>query len=267
MTEPGGQATFSAHMGHRPLILVTPTTQQHGAELADLSISVSEGYLRALITAGGLPLVLSCTPDRRYLREVVARCDGVLLTGGEDIEPTLHSSDTPQELRAKVKVTEPVRDLVELMLIREVFTQRKPLFAICRGHQMLNVAFGGTLFVDIPAQRPGKVKHRQLDRKSEPVHAIELAGGSKLARLLRRRTIRVNSTHHQAVDRVAEPFVVTARSDDGIIEGIELAPGNANWLPWCVSVQFHPERLGDHDQGFRRLFKGFVGACAAGGRQ
>lgn len=248
-------------MGRRPLILVTARTQRKGAELADLSVSASEGYLRALIAAGGLPVVLSCTPDRRYLAEAVARCDGVLLTGGEDVQPALYAPDLPATLLARVKLTEPERDLVELMLIGEVFRQAKPLFAICRGHQILNVALGGSLLVDLPTQRPGRVNHQQLDRKSELVHRVKLAVGSTVARLMGRRTIRVNSTHHQALDRVAEPFVVTGRSDDGIVEAMELAPANAGWLPWCVSVQFHPERLGDRDPGFRRLFRDFVRAC------
>lgn len=102
-------------MAYRPLILVTPTTQSEGAVLADPSISVSEEYLRAVIAAGGIPVVLSCTPDRPYLKHAVARCDGVLLTGGEDIEPSLHSPDALAALRAKVKRTEPERDRVELL--------------------------------------------------------------------------------------------------------------------------------------------------------
>jgi putative glutamine amidotransferase len=252
-------------MKRRPLILVTPTTQLAGAELADPSISVSEEYLRALIAAGGTPLVMSCTADRAYVASVVAACDGVLLTGGEDIAPALHSPDAPAGLRAKVKRTEPDRDRVELLLIREIFRQRRPLFAICRGHQMLNVVFGGTLLLDIPSQRPGPIRHRQMDRKAEPVHEVQVIRGSLLARLLGRTRIGVNSTHHQAVDRVAASFVVTARSEDGIVEAMELGPEAATRLPWCLSVQFHPERLGGCDPGFPRLFRAFVKACAADG--
>lgn len=245
----------------RPLILVTPTTQPEGAELADPSISVSEEYLRALIIAGGTPLVMSCTPNRSYVANVVAACDGVLLTGGEDIEPALHSPGAPPALRAKVKRTEPERDRVELLLIREIFRQRRPVFAICRGHQMLNVAFGGTLLLDIPSQRPGPIRHRRLDRKAEPVHEVQVTRGSLLARLLGRTRVGVNSTHHQGVERVAEPFVVTARSEDGIVEAMELGPEAATRLPWFLSVQFHPERLGGCDPGFPRLFRAFVRAC------
>jgi putative glutamine amidotransferase len=253
-------------MHTRPLILVTPTTQPCGAELADASISLSEAYLRALVDAGGVPLVAACQPDRRYLAAAVARCDGVLLTGGEDIQPELYSAAVSPALRATVKLVEPTRDVFELMLVREVFRQRKPVFAICRGHQMLNVALGGTLLVDLPTQHPGQLGHRWLDRKCEPVHPITISPGSRLAGLLRATRIGVNSTHHQAINQVAELLIATARSTDGVVEAMELSPAHAGALPWLLSVQFHPERLVAAHPRFRALFRGFVRACAESAR-
>jgi len=249
-------------MNNRPLILITSGAQVSGAEFADVSISLSNAYPRAVVAAGGVPVVAACLPEARYAAEAVVRCDGVLLTGGEDIQPELHSPDAPEKLRATVRVVEPERDVFELQCLREVFRHRKPLFAICRGHQLLNVAFGGTLIVDLPTQRPDGLQHRRMDRKDEPVHDIALVRGSRLARLLRAARVGVNSTHHQAVDRVAGLFAVAARSADGVVEALELAPEHAGALPWLLSVQFHPERLAPRHPRFRALFRDFVRACA-----
>lgn len=252
-------------MNARPLILVTPATQARGTEFADTSLNLSLPYLKAIRAAGGVPVVAAGLPEARYAAEAVARSDGVLLTGGEDIQPELYAPDLPARLRATVKHVDPERDAFELLCLREVFRQRKPLLAICRGHQLLNVAFGGTLIVDLPTQRPDGLRHRRYDLKDEPVHDVALARGSRLARLLRAASVGVNSTHHQAVDRVAELFAVTAQSADGVVEALELAPEHAGALPWLLSVQFHPERLAPRHPRFRALFRDFVRACARQG--
>jgi len=254
-------------MKKRPLILVAPTTQKKGAELSDLSISVSEAYLRAVIVSGGTPAVLSCTPTPEYIVESVHLAAGILLTGGEDIQPSLHSPKLASDLAETVKTVEPERDLFELMLIAEVFRQGKPLMAICRGHQILNVAMGGTLLVDIPTQRPEALSHRQMEKKDEPVHEARLAEGSLMHRAFGRDSIQVNSTHHQGIDRLAKAFRVTGTAPDGIIEAMELAPGQGLWLPWLVSVQFHPERLFQRHPGFGELFSAFVQASARPARR
>lgn len=249
-------------MSARPTILLTAATAARGEEFADGSISLSQAYLRAVLAAGGVPLVAGCLPDAAYAAALVARADGVVLTGGEDLQPELYAADLPASLRATVKHVEPARDAFELLCVREVFRQGKPLLAICRGHQLLNVALGGTLWVDLPSQVPGEVKHRCMDRKDEPVHEIHIEADSLLARLLRTRRPSVNSTHHQAVNGVAEMFRATARSADGVVEAMELAPAHAGALPWLLSVQFHPERLAPRHPRFGALFRDFVHACA-----
>lgn len=246
-----------------PLILVTPATEKKGPELADLSLSLAECYARALIAAGGLPWVLSCTPDREFIAACVARCDGIMLTGGEDIQPGLHSPTAPAALVGKVKQTEPERDLFELLVIEEVFRQRKPLFGICRGHQLVNVAMGGDLVIDLPSEQPQALNHRRIDRKCELVHEVALAPGSEAARIFGRTQIRVNSTHHQAVKRLAPLFQTVGTSPDGVVEAMELAEPSRDLLPWFLSVQFHPERLYLAHADFLSLFTAFVAACAA----
>ena len=251
-------------MTQPPLILVTPCVQPAGFEMADRSISLSYTYQRAILNAGGLPLVLPCIASREMLVQAVRRADGVLLTGGDDLDPDLYAPQLPPDVRAKVRVEAPERDRCELDLIRETFDHRLPLLAICRGHQILNVAFGGTLLADIPSERPSDVNHNRMDQPLAPVHETDILPGSLLAHLTGQHRLGVNSTHHQAVDRVAEPFEVVARAPDGIIEALGPKAGSpAARLPFLLSVQFHPERLADRHPEHRAIFEGFIKACAA----
>jgi putative glutamine amidotransferase len=246
-----------------PLIVVSPSIEKAGAEFHDRSISLSEAYPRAIADAGGLPLTLPVGKSRELMAECVRRCDGVLLTGGDDIEPRLYAHGLPAKLRRTVGAAPDggERDLRELILIDEIFRQRKPLLAICRGHQLLNVALGGTLIVDIPSQVPGALNHRRMDRRSEVVHEVRLTPGSILSKITAKQRLGVNSTHHQAVGRVAKPLQVTAISGDGVVESVELKPEAARMLPFLLGVQFHPERLADRHPEHRVIFRAFINAC------
>ena len=245
----------------RPLILVTPSTQVTGAELLDHSISVGSRYLDAILGAGGLPVALPLTTDRQSLRAFLERADGVLLTGGDDLAPALHRPDVSAELLARCDCAEPARDLMELTILDELFKTPKPLLAICRGHQLVNVALGGTLYVDLPSERPGHVIHAQMARRFEVVHSVEVLSGSAMRALYRRPSLGVNTTHHQAIHRLAEPLAATLLAPDGVIEGTELRPEHAGLLPWFRSVQFHPERLFDRHPEHACLFASFTGAA------
>jgi putative glutamine amidotransferase len=248
-------------MKHRPVILIAPSTACQGEEFADASISLSNRYTDAIIAAGGLPQIFPATTDRAIIAEAVQRCEGVLLTGGDDIDPKRYTKDLPEKLAKTVGPLAPERDRWEADMIADVFQQQKPLFGICRGHQMLNVALGGTLVVDIATQVPGALNHQRMDRPMEPVHDVKLAPDSLLARLTGRQTLGVNSTHHQAVGAVAEPLRVVAESSDGVVEAVELKdPGR---LPFLLSVQFHPERLIDSNALFLQLFSRFIAVCQA----
>jgi putative glutamine amidotransferase len=207
-----------------------------------------------------MPLVLPVTATRDQIAELVRRADGVLLTGGEDIELKRYAPDTAPELAAKLGEVEPERDVLELALVDEVFRQRKPLLCICRGHQMLNVALGGTLIVDIPLQLPGALTHKQVERKFELVHDVSLASDSQIAALLSAVKVGTNSTHHQAVARVADALRVTGTTSDGVVETMELK--DKSLLPFLQSVQFHPERLYDRYPHFAELFRAFIRASA-----
>ena len=251
-------------MARLPLILITPSVEKRGIEFHDLSASLSIKYENAVLQAGGIPIIAPISPDRAILAEIVRCVDGVLLTGGDDINPDLYAKKLPRAVRQTIELSPDggKRDLLELVLIGEIFRQRKPLLAICRGHQMLNVALGEQLIADIRQQVPGALNHQRMDRKSDLVHEVELTAGSLLAKITGNKILGVNSSHHQAVLKTAEPLMVTARSSDGIIEAMELKPEASNLLPFLLSVQFHPERLVQKHARYRAIFQRFVEACA-----
>ena len=144
---------------------------------------------------------------------------------------------------------------------QEIFRQRKPLLAICRGHQILNVALGGTLIVDIPTQVPKALNHSRTDKKDKIVHEVDVAGGSILAEVAADKSLGVNSSHHQAVAKIAKPLRITAVSIDGIVEGLELEAADRHLLPYLLAVQFHPERLCAQHVEHLKLFRSFIVAC------
>ncbi len=252
-------------MSKPPLILLTPAIEKAGDEFGDLSISLSQAYQNAVMNAGGIPVAMPATTSREIVAACLRRVDGVLMTGGEDINPDLYAGRVTTRLRRTVRVTPDggARDLREVMLVDEVFRQRKPLLAICRGHQMLNIALGGTLYVDIRSQHAGAFNHARQRQKNEIVHDAHLTPDALLFKITRKRTLGVNSTHHQAVARLADPLIGTGRSDDGIIESMQLKPEAAGLLPFLLGVQFHPERLADRYPEHRAIFSAFTRACVA----
>jgi putative glutamine amidotransferase len=244
-----------------PSILISGSTDRSGVEFGDFSLDLSLNYPRAIKAGGGLPWLLPCIPERDFIAEAVRRSDGVLLTGGDDVDPKLYVRGLPRALRKTVHAAAPERDNFELMLIDEVFRQRKPLLAICRGQQILNVALGGTLIVDIRRQVAGALRHNRSDRKDEIVHDVKVREGSRLAKVVSGERLGVNSSHHQSVAKLAKHLRTTAESIDGIIEGLELAPAAAGMLPYLLAVQFHPERLFDRHAEHLELFRSFTRAC------
>src|SRR5581483_393151 len=243
-----------------PMILVSPDIESEGKEHQDRSISLSARYAEALSDAGALPMALAPSIDRKFIAQCVARCDGVMLTGGDDVDPRLYNGRLPAPVSRTVNVTPDSgeRDLREVLLIDEAFRQRKPLLAICRGHQILNVALGGTLVADIPQQRRKSLAHGRNQERNEVVHDVRLTPGSLVAKITGGLKLGVNSTHHQGVARIASGLRVTAVSDDGMVEALELKPGGSHWLPFLLSVQFHPERLFDRYPAHRAIFQAFA---------
>ncbi len=225
--------------GNRPRIGVTPSSRL-------------DDYIESVRQAGGEPIEMSNGDDPSQALDGV---DGVLLTGGLDVDPSLYG-----EARHPTTETAPERDRFEIPLSREAVKRDVPLLAICRGVQVLNVAEGGTLIQDLPSEHPSPVRHSITRRNTEIAHDVAIAAGTRLAALLpgsqSRSTCDVNSRHHQAVEKVAPGFVVSAVSPDGVVEAIE-RPESA----FCVGVQWHPENFWRTGE-FAELFKGLVEASA-----
>ena len=216
-----------------------------------------EDYRQAILHVGGEPRVLDASMS---VDAALTGVDGLLLTGGEDVAPAKYG-EAPH---ATVVDDDPGRDDFEIALIAAARARRLPIFAICRGVQVLNVACGGTLVQDIPSQLPGSLEHSLPIPPNQPyslAHDVWLEKDSLLSKLMGERlsdadTCAVNSRHHQAVKDVAHGFRVCATAPDGVIEAIE-DPS----VPFCLGVQWHPEnffRTGE----FRPLFEGFLEAAA-----
>jgi putative glutamine amidotransferase len=210
-------------------------------------------YIRAVEQAGGIPVLIPSLGDEEALAAIYARLDGLLLTGGGDIEPGLYGEPRLPECGP----AEEARDLTELTLARLALEHKLPILGICRGHQLLNVALGGTLYQDIGSALPGTMRHQRTDhRRNWRAHAISVEPGSRLEEILGTRQHRVNSLHHQALHRLGKGVRVLAQSEDGVVEAIEV-----RGQPFALGVQFHPEELASTDQPSCRLFATFVEAC------
>jgi putative glutamine amidotransferase len=187
----------------------------------------------------------------QLLRSIYDRLDGILLSGGEDVAPDRYG----EAVHDKCGHIDPERDVAELALTRWAIRDRKPLLAICRGIQVLNVAMGGSLYQDIEAQVPGALRHPWYPDHPRDLraHPVSVTPGSRLAHILGDGTVPVNSLHHQAIKAVAPGLVVVARAPDQIVEAVEYPEH-----PFAVGVQWHPEELAPTDPGARRLFGALV---------
>ena len=213
-------------------------------------------YLESVRRAGGEPIEVDA--DGEPPISLVKRVAGVMLTGGGDVDPALF--DEPPH--ATFEAAEPGRDTYEGALARAAVEAGLPLFAICRGMQVLNVAMGGSLVQDIPTQIVGALNHSVREPRFAIAHEVWVSKGSRLWTLLQDKldgeACQVNSRHHQSVKRVAHAFEVSATAPDGVVEAIE-KPGAA----FCIGVQWHPENFWRTGE-FRPLFEEFI--AAAGGR-
>ena len=210
-------------------------------------------YRSALERAGAV--IRELTPADA-LPDALLACDGLMLTGGVDVDPALYG-DTERHPTVE---TDPARDAYELPLARVALDHGLPLLAICRGAQVLNVAAGGTLIQDIPDLLPGTLVHSKMEPRNAMAHDVTVAPNSCLAALLADRmrdagTVAVNSRHHQSVKVVAPGFVISATAPDGVVEAIERSAA-----PFCLGVQWHPENFWSTGE-FQPLFDGLVAAA------
>jgi len=232
----------------RPLIGITLGDDDRRRGLQVLR----QDYVRSVEEAGAVPVALPAGRPEDATG-VLERLDGLVLSGGVDVDPALYG-DAPHP---RLRRVDRRRDDFELALVVEALRRELPILAICRGHQVLNVAMGGTLVQDIPSEFEGGIDHDAPGRRWRRVHRVDIVPGSRLHEVLGRVTVSVNSFHHQAVGRLGRGLVVSARSErDGLIEGIEFPE-----LPFVIGVQWHPESFWNRAVSFQALFDAHGQAC------
>lgn len=239
-----------------PLIGVTPgfagpSDARDFCRSADI-VYCDASYLRCVEAAGGIPILLPHAGGER-LDDLVELVDGLLLTGGEDVHPGRYG----QDLRYHNGTISEARDGFELELTRRFLPSGKPILAVCRGIQVLNVAMEGTLIQDLPAESR-QFHHSQRAATTVPTHSVRLREDSHIARAVGETVLEVNSHHHQAVDRVAPELTAVGWSEEEVVEAVE-SRGEA----YIVGVQWHPERLAATRSIQHRIFESFVQACQA----
>jgi len=215
---------------------------------------LKQGYYRALQKSGAL-VVLLTADEEGYENKLIERLDGILLSGGPDIDP-VHFGEESYTFNGNIS---PDRDRQEIELAKLAFAGGKPILGICRGIQVLNVALGGTIYQDIKTQvnENKLLKHDQDAPVWYPSHSIMINKESRVYECFGEETARVNSFHHQAVKDVAQGFKATAQASDGIIEAIEYIGDQ-----YAVGVQWHPETMWEKDNMYLEIFKAFVKACS-----
>ncbi|HHT63126.1 MAG: gamma-glutamyl-gamma-aminobutyrate hydrolase family protein [Bacillota bacterium] len=218
----------------------------------ELNFFVRQFYVQAVEGLGGVPLLLPALKRNMIREKYLELLDGLILSGGVDVNPVLFGEEPVPGLG---EIT-PQRDEFELLLTREFFSLGKPIFAVCRGCQVLNLALGGTVYQDINSQLDKIIKHDQKAPRACPTHSLKVQPGTKLSRILPQEYRWVNSFHHQAVKDPAPGFIVAALASDGVIEAIE-----AQDHPFALGVQWHPECNWREDLGSYRLFQEFIKAC------
>jgi len=242
-----------------PIIGITATLKEDVDAVAERPLGrfvrADLDYVDGVAGAGGVPVVLPPAGDERAARAVIQSLDGLLLSGGSDLDPGYYGEEPMPELG----ITLPERDAFETVLVGQALRRGIPIFGICRGMQVLNVALGGTLYQDLPSQWEGDVlKHRQDTPKWQPTHEVRVTDGSYLAEVMDREVVKVNSYHHQGIKDLAEGLLATGYSSDGMIEAVEAEDVSERWL---LGVQWHAEAMRGAGPQQESLFEAHVSAA------
>ncbi|OFV68969.1 gamma-glutamyl-gamma-aminobutyrate hydrolase family protein [Acetobacterium wieringae] len=233
----------------KPLIGILPLYDSNKK-----SIWMYPGYPEGIIAAGGIPVILSILNHDEDIEAIAERLDGFVFSGGHDVDPQHYG----EVLLKYCNEIYPPRDHLELRLLRAVMDRDKPVFGVCRGLQLFNVALGGTLYQDINKQvnRELPIQHFQQNNYEFPVHEVMVNKKSRLYEIIGMEMIRVNSMHHQAIARLAPQLTAAAFSRDGLVEAVEI-----EGLAFGLAVQWHPEFLWRDDENTLRILQAFVAAC------
>lgn len=228
----------------KPVIGVIPLWDEQKKSLWMLP-----GYLDGLRAAGAVPFIFPLETEASDLLRLYALCDGLLFTGGQDVNPKLYEQ-APSPLSGAPC---PARDTMEQFLFTHAFADDKPVLGICRGIQLINVLLGGTLWQDLPTEHPGPVTHEMTAPYDRPCHTVTLAEGSPLRTLLGTVTLDVNSYHHQGIRQLAPSLTAMASAPDSLIEAVYVSD-----MRFCWAVQWHPEFSFRSDPNSAAIFRRFV---------
>lgn len=243
---------FSKYKGEKvnPMsVLIGITTFIELDEFAKIRLT----YASSIATAGGIPVLLSPIVDEQLAEQLAERLDGLILSGGGDVNP-IHYNEKPHP---KLDLVCDIRDQYEFQLARAFIARKKPIFAICRGSQVLNVVLGGSLIQDVPSQVDTKLLHSQKEERHVATHSIQIKPDSKLAAILGEQQIDVNSFHHQSVKELPKSCRAIAYAPDGVVEAFEYEGDQ-----FALAVQWHPECM-PGDMHAPKLFQHFVAQCLA----
>ena len=215
------------------------------------------GYMDGITEAGGIPVMLPLTEDDEIIRQLLDTVDGILLTGGHDVSPSVYGEKAIPECGTPCRE----RDAMESILLRNALERDMPVLGICRGIQFLNAYLGGALYQDLNTEHQSQTEHHQKPPYDIPVHRVDIAENSALFRLLNTKSLSVNSYHHQAIKKKADILTAMAVSEDGLIEAVEMPGKRFVW-----AVQWHPEFSFRTDECSRKIFAAFVNASKRNGR-
>ena len=231
-------------MSKKPIIGVTPLWDAERK-----SVWMLPEYLDAIRCAGGIPVVLPLLAEPEDIERLAGEFDGFLFTGGHDVSPELYGA-----VNSGLSVCSPERDAMETFLLKAVLKEDKPVLGICRGLQLLNAVLGGTLWQDLPTERPSEINHRQGKPYDKTVHKVKLM--SALRAPLEKAELRVNSRHHQAIQHMSAELIPAAFSPDNLVEAAVMPSKK-----FVLAVQWHPEYLYEKDGDNFIIFEAFIEAC------
>ncbi|RFA33621.1 gamma-glutamyl-gamma-aminobutyrate hydrolase [Virgibacillus dokdonensis] len=233
----------------KPVIGVTPSVEN-----ASNMHFVSIANITAIEGAGGTPIILPFVPSETHIRQIAGLIDGLYLTGGNSIDPTLFV----EEPHPKLGEINPIRDQYEVALIQEIQKHQKPILGVCRGCQILNIALGGDMYQDIYAQMEGELlQHKQHAPDGHASHYVYVEEGSVLREIAGKEKIKVNSRHHQANRKLGGGMQICGMASDGVVEAIESREAS-----FLLGVQWHPENLAiEEDAVSKNIFHAFIEAC------
>ncbi|MGG3466848.1 gamma-glutamyl-gamma-aminobutyrate hydrolase family protein [Neobacillus pocheonensis] len=237
-------------MKRKPIIGITGAYVKHNDYME--GVYVHHDYHKSVAANGGIPIILPYI-NQEIAIEMLSLCDGIILSGGEDVDPQFYGQDPQLHLGPTI----PERDLVEIAIVKYAIQNNIPLLAICRGVQILNVAFGGTLIQDIPSLLEDPIQHSQKIDRSRDTHWVTISKDSKLFQVIGSERVRVNSLHHQAIDNVASNLRIVAQAADGVIEAVE----SIHPTTFMVGVQWHPESMASTNEPMNNLFVEFIKNC------